>query len=127
MGVKTKITKNIYVVCKGIACGMPAGALCFRTAKQCIKDITLEDLPSRACYIFLVSCVPTSASVAFVGAFCTPETLKKIKKGLKVAVNIGALIYTGPAHFTDTALSSFEQAIFGEPLPVLSSGLLLLN
>jgi len=127
MGAKTKVLKNFYLVGKGVLGGVPVGSLCFRAAKECIKDVASEDLPSLACKIFLFYCIPTSTVVACVGAFCTPSNIKTFKIGAKIVINMGSMVYSAPMTLVDIGLAPFETLVFGEPIPLLPSGLLIIS
>ena len=123
MGVKKKILKSVYIVVKGSASGTPLAGICFVTLKQCLKDISFEDIPSVACKTFLVTCVPSSTAVAVVGAFCNAKTLRSIKGFAKVAINVAGIVYTGPSYVLNLSLSGLEILIFGEEVPVGPNGL----
>jgi hypothetical protein len=126
LGVKKTILKSVYVVVKGSACGTPLAGICFVTLKQCLKDISFEDIPYLACKTFLVTCVPTSTAVAVVGAFCNAKTLRSVKGFAKVVINVAGVIYTGPSYAVNLSLSALEILIFGEEVPVGPNGLALI-
>ena len=130
MGIKKTLLKNSYIACKGALCGLPVGVICFKTAKQCVKDLVMEDFlsTSTACKGILL-CFPPLGTVALIGAFGTPEGMRKIKTGTKLAFNIIAVPFTGPAFFVDNIMGSLEEVAFGEALPILkgADGLFLLK
>lgn len=127
MGLKTKVAKTCYIAAKGIICQAPAAHVCWKTLKQSIKDITRDELPSLACKTFALYCGAPLTSVALVGSFCDPDTVRKLKTGGKFIVNVVASPFTGPAYIADTCLAGVETALFGEPLPILGNGPFLIN
>lgn len=129
MGIKKTFLKNVYITCKGSLCGLPFSVICLRSAKQCLKDLVMDDFPSSACKATLLYCFPPLGAITLVGAFGTPEGLRKIKTGTKLAINIIAVPFSGPAFLVDNLMGSMEEFAFGESLPVLNGadGLFLLK
>ena len=129
MAIKKTLAKNVYIACKGALCGLPVSVICFKAAKQCVKDLVMEDFSSTACKGILFFCLPPLSTVALIGSFGTPEGLRKIKTGTKLAFNIVAVPFTGPAFFVDNIMGSLEEVAFGEALPILkgADGLFLLK
>lgn len=89
----------------------------------------MEDYPSTACKAALVFCFPPLAGITLIGAFGSPEGLRKIKTGTKLTLNILAVPFCGTAFIADNLLGSMEEVVFGEPLPILkgADGLFLLK
>lgn len=73
-----QIRKTVYISCKGILFGSTPGTICWKNCKQCIKDITAEDISYLAGKMVTVYCAPTVDSIVLVGAFANPQTLIKI-------------------------------------------------
>ena len=119
MAIKKTILKTTYITCKSIVYGYPFGKTCITAFKQCIKDITLDDLPSLACRIAAIYCGAPMVAIGVVGGYMGPEGVRKIKVISKVALNVCAAPVTAPAFFCDKALESVECYFFGEALPVL--------
>jgi len=127
MPLKRTVFRTSYTAGKSLACGLPLGVVCVKAIKQCIKDVATEDMPSIACKAVLHYCVPATAVVSCLGAYGTPETAKKMKVVAKIVVNFAGIIFTGPSYLADMSLAGVETFVFGEPIPIGSNSLFLLD
>ena len=127
MPLRKTLAKNGYRVVKGAVIGAPFGLVCMQALKSCVKDLSLNDLPSTSCRIFLYGCLPPVGIVTAVGAHCGPETFEKVKGVGKLLINVSGFIYTGPSSLVNVSLKEVEICIFGEAVPVGATDLLLLS
>ena len=121
--MKNTIVKTFYITTKSVAAGATLGLTCFRAMKLCLKNVGKENLPSFACRVAVFTCNPFMGA-AFLGAVADPTTFKKVTGVVFKGCKIAALAYNAPAKGLDITLACFEEAVFGEPLPLITDPIL---
>ena len=112
MPIIKHVLKTSYVIGKNVLSGTPLALTCFKAVKQCLKDVSSEDLPSAACKLAVLTCAPVYAT-AIIGGFATVKQFSKIKTAVKWI----SFVYTGPRKGLDLLAEPLEILVFGEAVP----------
>ena len=126
MPIIKHVLKTTYVVTKNVLSGALLTLTCFNGVKQCLKNVSNEDLSSITCKLALASCSPIYATV-FIGAFSSKKQFSKFKTVGKILIKGVSLIYSGPRKGLDIITEPLEILIFGEPVPIQAGNLFFIN
>lgn len=126
MPIIKRALKTSYLVTKNIVAGTPVTLTLFSAIKQCLRDISNDDLPSLACKLAFAGVTPVYFTI-FVGGFANRHQFSKFRKATKIIVKGVSCVYTGPAKILDVVLEPLEVLFFDEVIPIQSGNLFFID
>jgi len=126
MPIVKRVLKTSYLVTKNLVAGTPVALTLFSALKQCLRDVTNEDLPSLFCKIAFVGVTPVYLTV-FIGAFANKKQFSRFRKASKILIKGVSSVYTGPAKLLDVILEPLEILFFEETCPIQSGNLFFID